>query len=94
MEGEQMENYARAENEPKNSEQLLGEMLEYIKKQLDMDMKLKNILESVVSSASRSRGIDLTEESANYFRDLYIEAESLQAEGRAVFHELFGVEEL
>lgn len=89
-----MENYARAENEPKRSEQLLKEMLEYLKKQLDIDTKLTEILESVVSSSSRSRGIDLTEESANTFRDLYIEAESLQAEGRAVFHELFGVEEL
>jgi hypothetical protein len=89
-----MENNAHAENEPKSSEQLLEEMLEYLKKQLDMDMKLKDILESVVSSSSIIKRISLTEESANNFRDLYIEAEALQAEGRAIFHELFGVEEL
>ena len=88
-----MENNKHAENKPRNSEQLAKEMLEYLKKQLDMDMKLKEILESVVSSSSRSKGINLTEESANNFRDLYIEAEALQAEGRAIFHELFGVEE-
>ena len=89
-----MENNTQAENEPKSSEQLLEEMLEYLKKQVDIDIKLKEILESVVSSSSIRKGIDLTEESANIFRDLYIEAEALQAEGRAVFHQLFGVEEL
>jgi hypothetical protein len=89
-----MENNLQAESEPRNSEQLLEEMLEYLKKQLDMDMKLKEILESVVSSSSISKRINLTEESANNFRDLYIEAEALQAEGRAIFHELFGVDEI
>ena len=88
-----MENNIQAENGRGSTEQLLEEMLEYIKKQLDMDAKLKDILESFASSSSVSRGIDLTEESANNFRDLYIEAEALQAEGRAIFHELFGVEE-
>lgn len=88
-----MENDIQAENEPRNSEQLLEKMLEHLKKQLDMDLKLKEILESAVSSSSKSKGIDLTEKSAEDFRDLYIEAEALQAEGRAIFHELFGVEE-
>lgn len=88
-----MEKRAKDEDKPKGTEQLLKEMLEYLEKQLDMDMKLKNTLESLVSSSSRRKGTDLTEESLNIFRDDYIEAESLQAEGRAIFHELFGVEE-
>jgi hypothetical protein len=89
-----MENNIQEENGRGSTEQLLEEMLEYLNKQLDVDTKLKDILESVVSSSSVSKGIDLTEESASNFRDLYIEAEALQAEGRAIFHELFGVEEL
>ena len=78
------------ENEHKNSEQLWKELLESINKQLDINMKLKEILELVVESSSRSGGLRLTEEIANEIKDLVIEAESLQAEEKAVFHQLFG----
>jgi len=54
-------------------------------------MKLKEILEPVAASSSRSGGPGLTEEIANEIKELIIESESLQAEEKAVFHQLFGV---
>ena len=78
--------------EQKSSEQLWKELLESIDKQLDINMKLKEILEPVVVSSPRSGGLSLTEEIANEIKDLVIEAESLQAEEKAVFHQLFGVD--
>ena len=78
--------------EQKSDEQLWKELLESINKQLDINMKLKEILEPVVASSSRRGGLSLTEEIANEIKDLVIEAESLQAEEKAVFHQLFGVD--
>ena len=78
--------------EPKSEEDLWKELLESINKQLDVNTKLKEILEPVVASSSRSGGPSLTEEMANQIKDLVIEAESLQAEEKAVFHQLFGVD--
>ena len=78
--------------EQKSSEELLKELLESIDKLLDINTKLKEILEPVVVSSSRSGGLSLTEEIANEIKDLVIEAESLQAEEKAVFHQLFGVD--
>ena len=78
--------------EQKSEEQLWQELLESIKEQIDVNMKLKEILEPVVKSSSRSGGPGLTEETANEIKDLVIEAESLHAEEKAVFHQLFGVD--
>ena len=78
--------------EQKSSEELWKELLESINKQLDVHMKLKGILEPVATSSSRSGSLGLTEETANEIKDLFIEAESLQAEAKAVFHQLFGVD--
>ena len=79
-------------DEQKSSEELLKELLESIDKQLDINTKLKEILEPFVVSSSRSGGLSLTDEIANEIKDLVIEAESLQAEEKAVFHQLFGVD--
>lgn len=78
--------------EQKSEEQLWQELLESINKQLDINTKLKEILEPVVASSSRSGGLSLTEEITNGIKDLIIESESLQAEEKAVFHQLFGVD--
>ena len=78
--------------EQKSSEQLWKELLESINKQLDINTKLKEVLEPVVASSSRSGGLSLTEEMANEIKDLVIEAESLQAEEKAAFHLIFGVD--
>jgi hypothetical protein len=78
--------------EQKSSEQLWKELLESINKQLDINMKLKEILEPVVASSVRTAGLGLTGEMVNEIKDLVIEAESLQAEEKAVFHQLFGVD--
>ena len=78
--------------EQKSSEQLWKELLESINKQLDINARLKETLEPVVASSSKSRGSGLTEEIANEIKELVIEAESLQAEEKAVFHQLFGVD--
>lgn len=78
--------------EEKSNEELWKELLESINKQLDISTRLKEILEPVVASSSRSGGSGLTEEIANEIKELVIEAESLQAEVKAVFHQLFGVD--
>lgn len=87
-----MENKIQDKSEKKSQEQLLVELLENIKKQLDLDMKIKGTLESFIKDSSRRKRAGLLEEKANIIRDCYIEAESIQAEGRAVFHQLFGTE--
>ena len=78
--------------EQKSEEQLWQELLESIKEQIDVNMKLKEILEPVVAASSKSKGPSLTEETANEIKDLVIEAEALQAGEKAVFHQLFGVD--
>lgn len=78
--------------EHKSSEQLWKELLESVNKQLDINTKLKEALEPVVEASSKSKGASLTEEMANEIKDLVVEAESLQAEEKAVFHQLFGVD--
>jgi hypothetical protein len=78
--------------EQRSEEQLWQELLESIKKQIDVNTKLKEILTPVAASSSKRKGSSLTEETANEIKDLVIEAESLQAEGKAAFHQLFGVD--
>ena len=78
--------------EQKSSEDLWKKLLEIINKQLDTNMKLKEIIETSVASSSGSSGLNPTEEIVNEIKDLVIGAESLQAEERAVFYQLFGVD--
>ena len=78
--------------EHKSSEELWKELLESINKQLDINTKLKDILEPVAASSARTAGLGLTGEMVNEIKDLVIEAESLQAEEKAAFHQLFGVD--
>jgi len=78
--------------EQKSEEQLWKELLESIDKQLDVNMKLKETLGPVVAASSKRKGTSLTEEIVNQIKDLIIEAESLHAEEKAVFHQLFGVD--
>ena len=78
--------------EEKSNEELWKEFLESINKQLDINTKLKEILEPVLGSSSKSGGPNLTEEMANEIKDLVIEAASLQAGEKAIFHQLFGVD--
>jgi hypothetical protein len=75
-----------------SQEQLLNELIENINRQLALDMKLKETMESFIKGSSGRKRAGLLEEKANIVRDCYIEAESLQAEGRAIFHQLFGTE--
>ena len=82
----------RENTEQKSEEQLWQELAENINKQLDVNMKLKETLEPIVAAFSKSKGSSLTEEIANQIKDLVVEAESLQAERRAVFHQLLGVD--
>ena len=78
--------------EQKSEEQLWQELLESINKQLEVNTKLKEILTPVVEASSKSMGSSLSEETVNEIKDLVIESESLQAEEKAVFHQLFGVD--
>ena len=55
-------------------------------------MELKEILELIVAASSKSNEPSLTEEVLNQIKDLVIEAEALQAEEKAIFHQLFGVD--
>jgi hypothetical protein len=91
MGGGKMENKRRKEPEEKSGDLLLSELLENINQQLDLDTRIKELLASFIKGSSRRR-VSLIEEKANDIRNLYIEAEALQAEGRAIFHQLFGTE--
>ena len=74
--------------EEKSAEQLQKELLNIIDRQLDVGNQLKQIIENY----TKLNGIALSEEMVKA-RELFIESESLQAEGRAVYHSLFGPED-
>jgi hypothetical protein len=90
--GGKMENERQKEPEKKSEDLLLSELLENINQQLDLDTRIKELVASFIKGSSGRRRVGLIEEKANDIRNLYIEAESLQAEGRAIFHQLFGTE--
>ncbi len=87
-----MENKRRKEPEEKSGDLLLSELLENINRQLDLDTRMKELIASFIKGSSGRKRVGLVEEKADIIRNLYIEAESLQAEGRAIFHQLFGIE--
>ena len=81
------------DNEQKSSEQLWKELLDITNKQLEANTQLKQILEPFIGASSRRKGAILNEELINRVQDLFVELEALQAEERAVYHNLFGTKE-
>jgi hypothetical protein len=70
--------------------ELFDGLLENIDKQIETDTKLKELMEAlktIITNSSKSQSIS---DKVLEIRDLYVEAEILQAEGRAIFHQLFG----
>ena len=74
----------------KSNTQLLGEMLAGVAKQQEINKRLRAILESLIKVSAAGKVPELTGEKANIIKELFIEAEALQAEERAAFHQLFG----
>ena len=74
----------------KSNTQLMGEMLAGVVKQQEINNRLKAILESLIKGSVAGGGTKVSGEKANIIKDLFIEAEALQAEERAAFHQLFG----
>ncbi len=81
------------ESEQKSREQLWGELLDVINRQLAMNNKIKEVMVPSTGASSRRKKIALTDEAFDNVRELFIELEALQAEGRAIYHTLFGTEE-
>ena len=72
--------------------ELFDELLENIDKQIETDGKLKEMMEALKVLVSKGSKSQLVSDKVINIRNLYIEAEILQAEGRAIFHQLFGTE--
>ena len=81
------------DNEQKSSEQLWQELFDITNKQLETHSQLKQILEPLTGASSRKKGVILNEEMYSRVQDIFIELEALQAEARAVYHNLFGTKE-
>ena len=71
---------------------LSNALLENIEKQVAIDLKLKENMEYLFNISTKSIISEGMQDKVNTIRELYIEAESVQAEGRAIFHQLFGTE--
>ena len=82
----------RRENEKQHEGRLFNELLDNIDRQLEIDAKLKENMELLFSHTSISSKNYQIREKVETLKSLYIEAEELQAEGRAIFHRLFGTE--
>ena len=80
------------ENDEQRRVRLFNELLENIEKQVAIDLKLKENMEYLFKYSTKSTGNKAIQDRVNAIRELYIEAESLQGEGRAIFHRLFGTE--
>jgi hypothetical protein len=81
------------DNEQKSSEQLWQELFDITNEQLETHTQLKQILEPLTGASSRKKGAILNEEVFSRVQDIFIELEALQAEARAVYHNLFGTKE-
>ena len=86
-----MADRAPIENEEHRA-RLFSELLVNIDRQLEIDAKLKENMEYLFDNTTKSAKSDRMQVRVTNIRDLYIEAESLQAEGRAIFHQLFGTD--
>ncbi len=71
---------------------LFNALLENIEQQVAIDLKLKENMEYLFNTSTKSTISEGMLEKINAIRELYIDAESLQGEGRAIFHRLFGTE--
>ena len=71
---------------------LFSALLENIEKQVAIDLKLKENMEYLFNITTKSAISEGMRDKVNTIRELYIDAESLQAEGRAIFHRLFGTD--
>jgi len=80
------------ETDEQRRARLFNSLLENIEKQLEIDLKLKENMEYLFNITTKNIINEGMQEKVNTIRELYIEAESLQAEGRAIFHRLFGTE--
>ena len=80
------------ETDEQRRARLFNSLLENIEKQLEIDLKLKENMEYLFNITTKSIINEGMQEKVNTIRELYIDAESLQAEGRAIFHRLFGTE--
>jgi hypothetical protein len=72
--------------------ELFDRLLENIDKQIATDVKIKELMEVLKIIVRKSSKSKIVSEKALEIRNLYVEAEILQAEGRAIFHQLFGTE--
>ena len=73
-------------------DELFNQLLVNIDKQIEMDSQIKIIMESLFDDISKSTKSHLVEGKVLEIRNMYVDAEILQAEGRAIFHRLFGTE--
>lgn len=71
-------------------DRLFNELLENINRQLEMDKELREIMELLFKDSTKSMKARRVQEKIDAVKELFIEAESVQAEGRAIFHRLFG----
>ncbi len=75
-----------------NRNEFFNRLLENIDKQIEMDTKLKEKMETLFTHVSKSTKNSPIEDKVLEIRNMYVEDEILQAEGRAIFHRLFGTE--
>jgi hypothetical protein len=87
-----MEDETRRENEIEHRAQLFNELLANINRQLEMDIELKELMELLFKKSTKSTKVRQVQEKVEAVKELFIEAESVQAEGRAIFHQLFGTD--
>ncbi len=75
-----------------NRNEFFNRLLENIDKQIEMDTQLKEKMETLFTHVSKSTKNSPIEDKVLEIRNMYVEDEILQAEGRAIFHRLFGTE--
>jgi len=84
----------RNDSKQRSDEELWGDFLEVIKKQIEIIIRLRAVVEQITGgTASGSTGATLTGELAEEIQNLFIENEALLGEERALYHSLLGFEE-
>jgi hypothetical protein len=87
-----MEDETKQESEEQRRARLFNELLENVARQLEMDIELKDIMDLLFKESTKSTKSSGVEAKVEAVKELFIEAESVQAEGRAIFHQLFGTD--
>ena len=80
------------ETDKQRRERLFNELLENVARQLEMDIELKEIMEMLFKNITNSTKSRRVQEKVSAIKKLFIEAECVQAEGRAIFHKLYGTD--